>query len=71
MRTYITDDLDRVRRGLRQMEQIYDYVTMLADPADNLPPKLSKSLDLLIDAMVDLRCDLEAAYLISGEDEQL
>jgi len=63
LRTYLTDDVERTRRAIREVERIYDFTSLLADENGNLAnDKLSAGLEKMIDSMIELRCDIEEAY---------
>ena len=62
MRTYMTDDLERVRRMCRESESMFGLAQELCDENDMLPSKeLQDMLDTMVDAIIEFRCALESA----------
>jgi hypothetical protein len=57
----IDNDVDRARRVLREADDIFGFITTLAND-DELPsPELQDKLDALLDRMIEFRCALESA----------
>ena len=63
IRTYTTDDLERVRRMSRETDSILGLTQALCDDDDNLPSReLQDRLDEMVDAIIEFRCALESAF---------
>ena len=62
MRTTI-DDIEMTRRMWHEAEKIFDFTSMLADEDGNLTDEQAKMLSKLFDHIIEVRCDLEGAWL--------
>jgi len=62
MRNSLYNDLDRLRRVMREADSMFGLAQDLTDENDNLPsPELQDQMDEMMDAILEFRCALESA----------
>lgn len=64
MRTNTASDLDMFRRMIRETESMFGLAQDLCDEEDNLPTQeLQDGLVKMVDAIIQYRCAIDAAWL--------